>query len=109
MVLPAVLRHPARDPEQARRRDRARGLDPDPRLPAMARYVEGALGALSSALPAVLLGIRGGLRAARLARLEAGGRRLCHRRANLYRLLFHLLSDHSFHPPLCWNDQTAFQ
>src|SRR5712664_3351498 len=107
MVLPAVLRHPARDPEHARRRDRARGLDPDPRLPAMARYVEGALGALSSALPAVLLGVRGGLRAARLARLESCGMRLWHRRANLYRLLFHLLPDHSPQPRLCGNDQAA--
>ncbi len=50
MVLPAVLRHPAFDPEQAARRHRAVLLDRDPRLPALARHVEGALGALPAAL-----------------------------------------------------------
>ena len=44
MVLPAVLRDPARDPGQARRRDRDVRLDRRPGLPALARHLAGALG-----------------------------------------------------------------
>ena len=58
MVLPAVLRDPALDPEQAARRHRAVLLDRHPRLPALARYLEGALGALPAAVPPVLLAVR---------------------------------------------------
>ena len=94
MVLPAVLRDPARDPEQAPRRDRARRLDPDPRVPAVARYLEGALGALPAALSAVLLGVRDRLHRARLARLEAAGRQLRAVRAHLHGLLLRLFPDH---------------
>ena len=77
MVLPAVLRHPALDPEQAARRDRAVRLDRHPRLPALARHLEGALGALPAAVPAVLLAVRDRVRRARLARLQAAGGHLC--------------------------------
>src|SRR3954462_14610255 len=94
MVLSAVLRDPACDTEQARRRDGAWGRDHYRGVPALARHLAGALGPLSSALPAVLLGLRPGLHRARLARLEAGGRRLCHRGTRSDRLLFHPLPDH---------------
>ena len=63
-------------PNKLLRRDRARRLDRDPRVPAVARHLEGALGALPAALPAVLLAVRDRLRRARLARLEAAGRHL---------------------------------
>ena len=53
MVLPAVLRHPARHPEQAPRRHRAGRLDHHSRLPAVARYVAGAVGELPADLPAI--------------------------------------------------------
>ena len=43
MVFPAVLRDPARDPEQAVRRHRADDLDLDPVLRAVARHLQGAL------------------------------------------------------------------
>ena len=92
MVLPAVLRDPARDPEQAPRRGGARRLDRHPRVPAVARHVAGALGALSAALPAVLLAVRRRLRRAGLARLQAAGRRLCAVRAHLHRLLLRAIS-----------------
>ena len=68
MVLPAVLRDPARDPEQADGRDRAVRLDRHPRLPAVARHLAGALGELPAAVPAVLLDLRRGLPRPRLAR-----------------------------------------
>src|SRR2546422_9313536 len=90
LVFPAVLRDPARDPEQALRRDGARRLDPHPRLPAVARYVESALGALSSALSPVLLGLRDRLRRSRLARRQAPGRQLRADRAHLHGLLLRL-------------------
>src|SRR6516165_6114138 len=90
MVLPTVLRDPARDPEQALRRDGARRLDPHPRLPAVARYVESALGALSSALSPVLLGLRDRLYRSRLARRQAAGRQLRADRAHLHGLLLRL-------------------
>ncbi len=94
MVLPAVLRDPARDPEQAARRHRAVRLDPDPRFPAVAGHVEGAFGALSPALQAVLLDLLRGLHPARMARREAGGRRLCDRGAHSHRVLLRALPDH---------------
>src|SRR2546423_2974515 len=68
MVLSAVLRHSARHPEQASRRDGAGRVYPDTRVPALAGHFQGAVGALSSALSAVLLGIRHRLRRPWLAR-----------------------------------------
>ena len=94
MVLPAVLRDPARDPEQARRRRRDVRLDPGARLPALARHLAGEVGVVSPALPAVLLGVRAGVPRARLARLEAGRRRLRDRGAHPHRLLLHPLPHH---------------
>ena len=71
MVLPAVLRDPARHSRQARRRHRHGRGHRDLVLHALARHLEGALHGLSPALQAVLLGLRGRLRPARLARLAA--------------------------------------
>ena len=93
MVLPAVLRHPALDPEQAARRDRAVRFDRHPRLPALARHFEGALGALSAAVPAVFLAVRDRGHRARLARHQAAGGHLCHPRAHLHVLLLRLFPD----------------
>src|ERR1044072_671416 len=94
MVLPAVLRDPARDPEQARRGDGSRSFDRYRGVPALARRLAGALGPLSSALSAVLLALCADLHWARLAWLEAGRRRLCHRGTCSDRLLLHPLPDH---------------
>src|SRR6476469_3541993 len=99
MVLPAVLRHPARDPEQAARRLRARRLDSHSRLPAVARYLARALGALSAALPAIPVRVLRRRHRARLSRLEAAGRRLCDYGAHLHDLLLRLLPDH---PAAAW-------
>src|SRR5690348_11557581 len=94
MVLPAVLRDPALDPEQAHGRDRVVLVDPDPRLPALARHLEGAFGALSPAVQAVLLAVGRGLHRARLARLQAAGGAVRHPLASLYRVLLRVLPDH---------------
>ena len=71
MVFPAVLRDPARDPEQAVRRDRAAGVDRHPLLRAVARHLEGAVDQLPADLQMVLLGVRGDVPRARLSRLAA--------------------------------------
>ena len=68
MVLPAVLRDPARDPLEARRRARHVRRDRGPRLPALARHVEGPLGRVPPGLQGVLLGLRAGVHRARLPR-----------------------------------------
>ena len=70
------------------RRDRRAGV------PAVARHRQNPFGALSSAVQAVLLDLRRGLRGARLARLEAGGRRLRDRRAHPDDLLLRALHHH---------------
>ena len=77
MVLPAVLRDPARrSPNKLARRHRDVRLDPDPVRPAVARYLEGALGDLPAAVQAVLLDLRRLVCiGARLSRLEAARRR----------------------------------
>src|SRR5450755_82455 len=93
MVLSAVLRHSALYTEQAARRDRAVRLDRHPRLPALARYFEGALGALPAAVPAILLAVRDRGGRARLAWLQAAGRHLCDPVAHLHVLLFRLFPD----------------
>ena len=93
MVLPAILRHPALYPEQAAGRLRAVRFDPDPRFPALARHLEGALGALPAVVQAVLLAVRdrgGGLG---LARLQAAGGHLCRALAHLHVLLLRLFPD----------------
>ena len=98
MVLPAVLRDPARDPGQADGRHRARRLDRDPGVPAVARHLEGAIGQVPAALPPVLLAVRDRLHRSRLARLEAGGRLLRAVLAHLHGLLLRLLPDHPADP-----------
>src|SRR6476646_5294130 len=55
MVLPAVLRDPALDPEQVARRLCVVRVDRDSRLLALARHLACAFGALPAALPPVLL------------------------------------------------------
>src|SRR5262249_56100449 len=106
-VLPGVLRDAARDPEQAPRRHGARRLDPHPRLPAVARYLEGALGALSPALSPVLLGLRDRLRRSRLARLQAPGRQLRADRAHLHGLLLRFFPGDSADPRQDRKNQAA--
>ena len=82
MVLPAVLRDPARhhlqhraDQLQARRRARHVRRDRGAVRRAVARHVEGALGGLPPLVQAVLLAVRRERHVPRLARArEAGGR-----------------------------------
>jgi len=104
--LPAVLRHSARDPSKLG------GVialvasiwcSPSCHGSTHRRCARRAIARSSGSS----FGYSGGLRAARLSGLKAAGRRLRHRRANLYRLLLHLLPDHSSHPRLCGNDQAA--
>ena len=87
MVLPALLRHPARDPGQARRRHRHVRLDHRARARALARHLEGALGGVPADLQAVLLGLGLRLLPPRLARRKAPGGRLRDRGADRHRLL----------------------
>src|SRR5579863_5962507 len=94
MVLPAVLRHPARNPEQAHRCHRAARLNRAAGLLALARYLAGAVGKLSAAVPAVpdrFLPCGG---RARLSWLAATRRWLRDRGSHTDRLLFHFLADH---------------
>src|SRR6185312_14018987 len=95
MVLFAVLCHPALDPEQAARRLRAVRIDCHSCLHAVARYLAGPLGALSPALPDLLLAIRDRGGRPWLARLQAAGRHLCDPVAALHVLLFRLLPHRS--------------
>src|ERR1700728_1344841 len=94
MVLFAVLRHPARDPEQAPWRHRARHIHHHSCVHAVARYVAGALGELPAALsavPAVLLCRRN---RAWLPRLAGTRRRLRDRCPHPDRLLLRVLLYH---------------
>src|SRR5260370_38503694 len=77
MVLPAVLRHPALDPEQARGRDCAVRVDRHSGAAAVARYLAGEICEISAALQAVLLVFRAHLHSLGLARLETSGGWLC--------------------------------
>ena len=94
VVLPALLRDPARHPGQAPGRHRHVRLDRDPGVPALARHVAGEVGGLPPALPPVLLGLRHRLRRARLARLQAAGGGLHPRGPYLHGLLLRALPDH---------------
>src|SRR5579863_10607844 len=93
MVLPAVLRDPAFDPEQTRGRDRDVLGDRRAGVPALARQRQDALVEVPAARQAVLLDLRRGVRVARLSRRPAAGRHLRHRRTYPYRLLLRLLPD----------------
>ena len=90
MVLPAVLRHPARHSEQAARRHRARRLDRHSRVPALARHLAGALGAYRPLYRQFLVGLLRGRHRPRLSRLAAAGGRLRDRGAYPHRVLFRL-------------------
>ncbi len=81
------------DPGQADGRDRAVLVDRGAGLHAVARHLAGALGALPSAVQAVLLAVGDRLHRARLARLEAARGHLRHPVAHLHRLLLRLLPD----------------
>src|SRR4051794_954867 len=87
MVLPALLRDPALDPEQARRLRRNVRRRAHPRRAALARYVKSQIRLVSASVSDLLLDFRRLRRAARLHRLEAAGRRLRHRWPDLDRLL----------------------
>jgi hypothetical protein len=93
MVLPAVLRDPAFDPEQARRRHRDVLRDRGAGVPALARQRQDPLVEISPAGQAVLLDVRRGLRAARLSRRATAGRHLRDRRPCPDLLLLRLLPD----------------
>jgi Cytochrome b/b6/petB len=95
MVLPAVLRHSARHPEQAPRRDGACCIDHRARVYAVARHVAGAVGELSTTLSAVFVHLLCRRHWAWLSRLPGTDRRLRHRRANPDDLLFRVLLRHS--------------
>src|SRR6516225_9966044 len=91
MVLPAVLRHTARYPQQAPRRDRARRLDHRAGVHALARYVAGAFGKLPSALPAIFVHLFWGRDWTRLSGGAGADGWLCHRGTHSHDLLFRLL------------------
>src|SRR5271169_6315803 len=93
MVLSAVLRDPALDPEQARRRDRDVLGDHRAGIPALARYRENQIVQIPSAGEAVLLDFRRRLRALGLSRRATAGRHLCGCRAYPYLLLLRLFPD----------------
>ena len=93
MVLPAVLRDPALDPEQARRRGRDVLGDPGAGVPALARHRQDQVVEVSSAGQAVLLDLRRRLRAAGLARRQAARRHLRDRRPGPDLLLLRLFPD----------------
>src|SRR5271168_3944593 len=99
MVLSAVLRHSARDPPKATRRRRAAVVDRAARLPALARYVAGALGELPAALSAVPDRLLPGGDRAWLSRLAATRRRLRDRGAHPHRLLLRVPAHH---PAAAW-------
>ena len=107
MVLPAVLRHPARDPEQASRRHRVARLDRVARVPAVARYLARALGELPAALPAIPDRLLPGGDRARLSRFAAARRRLRDRGAHPHRILFRLPAHHPAAARFVRNDQAA--
>ena len=88
MVLPAVLRDSARDPEQAARRHRARRLDRHAGVPALARHLAGALGNYRPLYRHFFWIFVAVVHRPRLSRLAAAGRRLCDRGADTDRLLF---------------------
>ena len=95
MVLPAVLRDPARhhlqhraDQLQAWRRAGDVRRDCRAVLRAVARHVEGALGRLPSLVQDVLLAVRGQCHLPRLARLAAGGRHSTYRWRRLSTLYY---------------------
>ncbi len=86
-----ILRDPARDPEQARRRDGDVRVDRGACVPAVARSRQDSLCEVSSAVQAVLLDFCDHLHRSRLVGREARGRRLCDRLADSHRVVLHSL------------------
>src|SRR5262249_57190808 len=87
VVLPALLRDPARDPEQTARRDRDVLVDPPAVLRSLARHLAGALGQIPAGLQVVLLALHRVGRRAGISRLQAPRGFLCAVGAPLHRLL----------------------
>src|SRR5262249_51195889 len=94
MVLPAVLRDLALDPEQAAWRCRAIRVDRGSVFLAVARQLEGEVGDLPAALSAVLLDLRCGLHRAWLPGRAAAGRNLRRRGPHPDRVVLHSFPDH---------------
>ena len=91
MVLPAVLRDPARHPVEAVRRHRHVLGDHRAAVRALARHQPRALDQVSPAVSLVLLAVRLQRRGARLARLQAAGCRVRVLGARLHDLLLRAL------------------
>src|ERR687898_2404981 len=87
MVLPSLLRHSPCHSAQALRRARHVWLDPDFVRLALARYVAGTVGWLSSNIQAVLLAVRACLHRSWLSWRQAAGRWLCLGGTHPHRLL----------------------
>ncbi|MCL4137915.1 UNVERIFIED_CONTAM: hypothetical protein GTU68_016306, partial [Idotea baltica] len=88
MVLPAVLRDPARGSGQARWRPGHVRRHRDPVRAALAGHVQGPLRHLPSAVQAVLLDLRPERGDPGLSRSHARRRRVCHPVPDLHHLLF---------------------
>src|SRR6516225_8493997 len=91
MVLPAVLRHPARHSRQTPRRNRTRRLDHRAGVHAVARYVAGAFGKLPSVVPAIFVHLLWRRDWTRLSGGAGADRWLCHRGTHSHDLLFRVL------------------
>src|SRR5262249_51632214 len=76
MVLPAVLRHPAIDPEQVAGRDSTFRFDRRVSPPAVARHIARQVGAVPAALCEILLAVCDRLHWPWLARHQVAGRNL---------------------------------
>src|SRR5262249_46243682 len=76
MVLPAILRHPAIDPEQVAGRDRTFRFDRRVGPPAMARHIARQVGAVPAAVCEILLAVCDRLHWPWLARHQTAGRDL---------------------------------
>ena len=91
MVLPAVLRDPARHPLEADRRHRHVLGDHRAAVRPLARHQPRALDQVSSGVPLVLLAVRVQRRRPRLARLQAAGCRVRVLGARVHHLLLRAL------------------
>src|SRR6201998_4856472 len=109
MVLSAVLRDPALDPEQTRRRDGDVLGDHRAGVPALARYRSDALIQISSAGETVLLDVRRRLRAAGIPRRATARGHLRDRRAYPDGLLLRLFPDPAAAPEPDRNAEAAAQ
>src|SRR5262249_39660236 len=91
MVLPAVLRDPARHSQQASRSDCTCRLDHRAGVYALAGYLAGAFSQLSTAVPAVLIHFLRSRHWAWFSRGTGAGGWLCDRGTNSHHLLFRVL------------------